>query len=452
MNEMIRTNTQETLHEMRLLRKQQVMPLIAEDPERISAQSFSDDGCADGNAASKLEQLAKELDGFSRVLKGEQATWCSQRLDDEATVGSDIAKDEADSIEMDIKVLETVLQEVEYKLERARNGSKLENNQQVVRSVTRRETHDSAVSDMSDSPRSRCESLSPASPTLQARPEVASHRLPPRTTSWDNTSLSLLGGQAPPRRPLSSSPMSSPLPGSSPLMTYIGTGTNTAATTPMFPSPGLDPDPGTRPPSISLPPAIADWSLFCNEAQIICQGWQRPWTCKIRQRRRTTDYGLSLRAERDDGSYLEHELPGSGITVPHTSHTGANPQAMNTVTFKESHNYQLKRVTLHGKRLEREPKYVFQDPADHKAFQELIFGRKLEDSWDITAIESDREKESATQTLRLWRDTHTGIPMILFYANSRKRSPKAYVQEWSRLPLICALACAMLTCACRNIF
>jgi len=150
--------------------------------------------------------------------------------------------------------------------------------------------------------------------------------------------------------------------------------------------------------------------------------------------------GLSFRAEKADGSYLCHDLPAAGMAIPHTSHTGADPLATNMVKFKEPQGHRLRKGPDHGEGPEKEPRYFFQDASDHKAFQELIYGCKLEGSWDITSIESDREKESVTQTLRLWKDEHTGMLVILFYTNNRKRSRKTYIQEPSKLPLVHSLS------------
>jgi hypothetical protein len=420
------------------------MPFITEEPERSVAQDLGD-GFAEDTAASKLEQVAKELDGFSHFLKRERDSWLSQHQNEEAAVDlEDTAGDEAASVDIDVTLLQTVLQEVEHKVERARYGSKREQNQNFVRQACRRATHDSGISDMSNSTKSKHNSLLLTSPTIYARSGVYGYQ-PSSIGSMEDTSPILESRQAPLLRQISVSPITSPFLGSSSTTTSAGTGTNTAATTPMFTSPTWNPDAGTRPPSLRLPPAAADWSLFCNDAQVICEGWQRPWSCKISQRRRTRDCGLSLRAERADGSCLYHDVPPLGIAMPHTLHTGANPHAKNTVTFIEPHGHKLKKVTARGEAQEREPKYIFRSSADHKAFQELIYGCYLEESWDVTSIESNREKESVTQTLRLWRDTYTRMPMILFYTNNRKRSPKAYIQEPSKSHILCYLRHTSLT-------
>lgn len=400
------------------------MPFIAEESEGHIAQDLNVDSAADGTAASKLEQVAKELDGFSHVLKRERDSWFSQHQDDMTSLGSGIMEeDEDESIEMDVTVLQTVLQEVEQKLEGARYGSKCEYNQHVVR----RATHDSGIADMSTSPESRYNSPLLASPTIPARPGVSIRRLS-STPSLD----------------------ASPILSSSPPTTCANTGANTAATTPMFTSPAWDLDTATRPPSIRLPLAAVDWSLFCNNAEVSCEGWKGPWPCKISQRRRTEDSGLSLRAEHTDGSCLYHDLPALGIAIPHTSQTGAYPHAKNMVTFKEPHGHNLRKVTGQGDTREREPKekepkYMFKDPADCEAFQELIYGCDLKKSWDIVSIKSDREKERVTQTVRLWRDMHTRIPVILFYTNNRKRSAKTHIQEPSKLRFLCCFSPALLT-------
>jgi hypothetical protein len=420
------------------------MPFITEEPGWSVAQDLGDD-FAEDTAASKLEQVAKELDGFSQFLKRERDSWLSQHRNKEAAVGlEDTAGDEAASVDIDVTLLQTVLQEVEHKVERARYGSKREQNQNFVRLASRRDTHDSGISDMSNSTKSTQNSLLPTSPMISANPSVYAY-LPSSIGRMEDTSPILESRQAPLLRQISMSPITSPFLGSSSTTTSAGTGTDTAATTPMFTSPTWNPDTGTRPPSLRLPPAAADWSLFCNDAQVICEGWQRPWSCKISQRRRTRDCGLSFRAERADGSCLYHDVPPLGIAVPHTLHTGANPHAKNTVTFIDLQGHKLKKVTVGEEEQEMKPKYIFRGAADHKAFQELIYGCYLEESWDVTSIESNREKESVTQTLRLWRDTHTRIPMILFYTNNRKRSSKAYIQEPSKPHILCYLCHTPLT-------
>lgn len=427
------------------------MPFITEEPEGPVTQDLRAVGSAEHSSVSKLEQVAKELDGFSHLLKRERDSLYSlhqnsQHQNDGGTVSSEIMKeDEAESVDMDVTLLQTMLQEVEQKLERARNGSKRQYNQHVIRGYCRQNTHDSGISDVSASPNSRYISLLSTSPTIHVRSGVP---VPQRSSRASLEIANLIPENHQPslQRQLSTSPTSSPLLGSSPPTTRRGTGTNTAATTPMFNSPVWSSHTGTRPPSISLPSAAADWSLFCSEAQVICEGWSKPWPCNISQRRRMRDGGFSLRAEQADGSCLYHDLPALGIAVPHTSHTGANPQTKNTVIFKEPHGHKLRKVPSHGEGPEREPRYIFENPADHKAFQELIYGCDLEDSWNITSIKSDREKEeSVTQTLRLWRDSHTQIPVILFYTNKRKRSAKTYIQEPSKLPSMCRLSSALLT-------
>lgn len=445
MHKKIAENTQETLIELRRLRMQStipVMPFITEEPEGTVAQELRVGSIAEPPAASKLEQIAKELDGFSHLLKSERDAWVSQlQINTGIVVDSEtMGEDEVESIDMDITLLQTVLQEVDQKLERARNSSKREYNQHVVR----RTTHDSGISDMSTSPNSRYNQHFPTSPIIQAPSGVPVVRQTSRL-SFDGASPILEDHRASLQRQLSTSPLNSPFLQSSPPTSYAGTAAGTAATTPMFTSPGSNPDTGTRPPSIRLPPAATDWSLFCNDAQVTCEGWQRPWSCKISQRRRTRDCGLSLRAERANGSYLDHEIPAFGVALPHTSHTGANPQAKNVVTFLEANAHKLKKVTRQGESPEREPKYIFGNAADHKAFQELIYGCDLEESWDIVSIGSDREKECVTQTLRLWRDTHTRIPLILFYTNSRRRSAKTYIQEPSMRPLLFGFSSLLLT-------
>lgn len=421
------------------------MPFITEESEGAAPQELRAGGSLDHNAALKIEQVAKELDGFSHVLKRERDSWVSQSRGDAATGDLDIVEgDEVESISMDFKLLQTVLQEVEHKLERARNGSKREYNQHAVRLASRQATYDSGISDMSTSPKSRHSSIFSISPTIQGRPGVPV-RQPSLRPKSDSASPSPESRQALLQCQLSSSPKSSPTLAPSPPTSYAVTSTSTAATTPIFTSPTWNTDTGTRPPSIILPPAATDWSLFCNEAQVICEGWQTPWTSRISQRRRVGDCGLSLRAERADGSYLYHDVPAFGIAIPHTKHTGANPRAKYTVSFLEPYGHNLRKVTSYENKEEREPKYIFQTPEDHQAFQELIYGCDLVESWDIISIKSDREKESTTQTLRLWRGTHTRVPLILFYTNTRKRSAKLYIQEPSMLPLLYCLSSGTLT-------
>lgn len=180
-----------------------------------------------------------------------------------------------------------------------------------------------------------------------------------------------------------------------------------------------------------MPPAATDWSLFCNGAQVICEVWHRTWTCRFYQRRKIRDCRLrTVPSSRAEGSYLGHDLPALSIIILHTLHARVNPQLKYTVTFKKSCCHKLRREGVnHGKRVEEGPKYVFQDPADHKAFQELICGCDLECSWDTMSIASGREKGECHPTLRLWRDEHTEVPMILSYANNRRKSPKAYIQK-----------------------
>jgi hypothetical protein len=340
---------------------------------------------------------------------------------------------------MDVSLIQTMLQEVEQKSERAWNSSKREYNQHIVRQSFRQDTRDSGISDISTSPNSRRHTMYSTSPNIPSRSGITIRRPSQRATTWDKAIPTPDDSHAPLQRQLSASSLSSPFVGSSP-PSRGGTEMNTAATTPMLVSPAWGSVTGTRPPSLMLPAAVADWILFCNDAMVTCEGWQRPWSCKISQRRRTRDGGLSIRAEQADGSCLYHDIPAAGIAIPHTSHTDADPQAVNMVKFRETHGHRLRKVTDHGDRSEKEPRYVFHNASEHKAFQELIYGCKLEGSWDITSVESDREKESVTQTLRLWKVGHTGNLVILFYANNRKRSRKTYVQEPSKLLLVYSLS------------
>ena len=419
------------------------MPFITEEPEGTVANNFNMDYSAEPTAASKLKQVAEELDGFSHVLKRERDSWCSRLGDshlqnDAGTACSDkMEEHKVESLEMDVTPLLKVLQEVEQKLERARNSLKRECNQHIVRQVSRQESHDSGIADISVGPNSRENSPLSASPTIQSRSRVPVHR-PSSGASFNTPSPRLEGRPASFQSQIPTSPTSSPNLGSSPPTSWGGSETNTPATTPMFVG-AAHPHTVPRPPSIKLPSATTDWSLFCREVVVTCEGWADPWSCNISQRRRMSNGGLSLRAELADGSCLYHDLPAPGIAVPHTSHTGANPKAKNTVTFKDPHEYQLKKKTRQGQGLEKKPKYIFKNPADHKAFQELIYGFNLEWSWNITTIKSDREKESAAQTLRLWRDAHSHTPVILFYTNTRQRSSKTYIQEPSELPLVIQL-------------
>lgn len=439
MNELRRLQRVSSIHSM---------PFITEEPEDTTAQILGAGCCTDGTVLPKLDEVAKELDGFTYVLKHEQASLDSQQQNSAIEKDLDIPEsDEARSIDLDLTMLQTVLQEVEHLLERARNGSKREYNRRFIQQATRRDTHDthdSGISDMSISPSSRSSVRASPSPTLQPG-SVGMVGRSSTMSSIDKFSPILEAGQAPPQHRLSASSMSSPLLGSLSPMIRQATDPSTAVTTPLFASPAWDPDTGTKPPSIRLPAAAIEWSLFCNAAQVTCEGWQRPWSCKISQRRRARDCGLSLRAERADGSYLYHDLPAFEVAVPHTSHSVANPQAKNVVTFKEPPNHRLIKVTHHTESAERQPRYIFQNPTDHKAFQELVYGCDLEDSWDITSVESNREKECVNQTLRLWRDGYTRVPLILFYTNSRRRSPKIYIQEPSSLPYLYFL-CSLLTC------
>jgi hypothetical protein len=450
-NKQIMENTQETLKEVKWLRHSSIplLPHITEEPEASIKQDLRAGTSTEIDQASTLEQVAKELDGFSLVLKSEQASLVSQHQNDAPVVGSEVIQDEeVGPVDMDASLLQTVLQEVERKSKRAWNGSKREYNQHIVRRPIRQTTRDSGISDMSTSPNSRCITMSSTSPNLPARSGTTTRRPSQRANTLDREISNSDDSQVPLRRQLSTSPLSSPFlgsspPTSSPPTSHVGTETNTAATTPMFISPAWSSITGTRPPSLVLPAPATDWSLFCKHAQVTCEGWQRPWSCKISQRRRTRDGGLSFRAEKADGSYLYHDLPAAGMAIPHTSHTDADPQATNMVKFKETLGHRLRKVTDHGEGPEKEPRYFFQEASDHKAFQEVIYGCKLEHSWDIISIESDREKESVTQTLRLWKDVHTGMLVILFFTNIRKRSRKTYVQEPSKLTLFhCLSSCA----------
>ncbi len=430
MNEKIIEYTKKTLNELQRLQSVPSipsLPFITEVPEGDTAQILRAGRCADDTAVPKLDDVAKELDGFTHFLKHAQALLDLQHQNSAIEDNLDFA----DS-------LQTVLQEIEHKLERARNGSKRECNPRVIRQAAMRDPYDSAISDMSTSPNSTYSLRAPISPTLQTRSESTVRRSVTRT-SVDKVRPNLEGSQSPPHHRLSESSMSSLLLGSSSPMTRRGTNPSTAVTTPVFQSPAWDSDNGARPPIIQLPPAALDWSLFCNEAIVTCENWDKPWSCKISQRRRAGDGGLSLQAELADGSYLYHDLPAFGIAIPHTSHGVANPQAKNLVTFKEPQNHKLIKVRHHTKLPAREPRYVFQNHEDHKAFQELVYGCDLDDSWDIASVNSNRETESVNQTLRLWRDRHTRIPLILFYTNKRQRSPKTYIQEPSTLSFLCSL-------------
>jgi hypothetical protein len=389
----------------------------------------------------------KELDGFSHLLRREQDSLYSRSQADGGVIGSKTMDDEAESMDTFVMQLHTMLhtmhQEVEQKLERARNGFKREYNQHVVQEASRRNTYESGISDLSISPNSRYNLLLSTSPTYSARSRSPNRR-PASLARTDNPSPTIEIRQGPRRCQRSLSTMSSPFLDSSLPTTCPDTEANTAATTPMTASPNYIPDTCTRPPSIRMPPAAADWSLFCSDAQVICKGWLKAWSCKISQRRRMKDYGLSLRAERADGLYLHHDLPATGITIPHTSHTGANPSAKNVVTFKEPDGHKLRKVTGHEEVSEKGPRYILQNAADHRAFQELIYGCDLEGSWDIMSVKSDREKESVTQTLRLWRDAHTQRLFILFYTNVRARAGKTYIHEPSK-PLLRSLNSTLLT-------
>jgi hypothetical protein len=120
-NEKIIDNTQETLKEVRHLRRQpstRVVPFVNEGPEGPVPQDLRAGGLADNMAVSKLEQVVKELDGFSHVLKSEQDSWYSQHQNDAETVALGITEDdEAELTGVDVKQLQKVLQEVEEKLE-----------------------------------------------------------------------------------------------------------------------------------------------------------------------------------------------------------------------------------------------------------------------------------------------------------------------------------------------
>jgi hypothetical protein len=288
-----------------------------------------------------------------------------------------------------------------------------------------------------------CERL-PTSPSFEARSAVSARRSSLRDTLED-TNLSLESRQDLLQRRLSTSSTSSPRLGSSSPMTRLNTRTSTAVTTPMLPSAERNQDAGTRPPSIRLPSAVAEWSLFCEDAQVLCAGWRNPWSCRISERRRTADGGLSLLAERADGSRLYHDLPALGVAIPHTSHTGAYPQMKNAVTFTDHRGHKLRKLIGHGESHEREPKYIFQNSADHKAFQKLVYGCELDWTWDVMTIKSDREMESVTQTLRLWTDPHSRIPVIMFYTNNRKRSAKTYIHEPSQQHLRVCISPVSLT-------
>jgi hypothetical protein len=428
------------------------MPLITEEPDRAVAQELGTGGPAANAAASKLEQVAKELDGFIQDLKRERDSWYSQHQGfqiqnpqhqatqhprSQSQTGAGTVRietqqeDEAKSINMDVTLLQTMLQEVENKLKLAQNDSPGEFNDPAAKPVSRRDTHDSGISDIGTSLNSRQNSLLSASPTIQARPVIPTRRVSPEP-SRGISGANFEGDQGSPSNDFSPNFMGSPFLGSSPATIRTDTGATTAATTPMFSSPAWEQETTKRPPSITLPSLAIDWGLFCNEAQVTCDGWQKAWSCSISQRRRMRDGGLSLRAENSEGCFLYHDLPALGMAIPHTSHTGANPQAKNRVTFKEPYGHKLRQVTGQGESRERDPKYIFQNPELHKEFQELIYGYDLEDSWNIESVKSDREKESVTQTLRLWRDKRTRIPVIMFYTNKRKRSAATYIQEPSK--------------------
>lgn len=415
-------NTQETLNELRRLRiksSMSLMPNIAEDPEIPIAQHLRSNSSSEMTTASKLDPVANELNDFSRVLKQERDLFCRHLSEAGIMDSAAFEEGEEDPMEMNVKLLQAILQDVEQQLERARNSSKREYNQQVVRQPHKQATIDSGIT-------------SPflTSPTIYAHSNDQLPRPFHRTLSDESF---LASGEG--LRPFQSwpSPATSPLLASSPPTTSVmGIGTSTGVTTPMLTSPHWNPQTGTRPPSLRLPDAASDWSTFCEEVEISCAGWQKAWKCKLSYYQRSGDGGLSLRAERSDGCCLSHDIPALGMTVPHTSHTGANPQARNMVKFLDSHDHLVKKVTRHEENRERDPKYIFRNPTDHKAFQKLIYGFELECSWDINSIESDREKESVTQTLRLWRDTHTQMLLILFYTNNRKRSTKVYIQEPSK--------------------
>jgi hypothetical protein len=428
------------------------MPLITEQPDRAIAQEPGTGGPAPNAAASKLEQVAKELDCFIQDLKRERDSWysqhqssqiqnpqhqvtqhpCSQSQTGAGTVRIETQQeDEAKSINMDVTLLQTMLQEVENKLKLAQNDPPGEYNDPAAKRVSRRDTHDSGISDIGTSLNSRQNSLLSVSPKLQSHPGILTRRVSPGS-SPGISGANFEGDRGSPSNEFSPSSMGSPFLGSSPATIRTDTGATTAATTPMFSSPTWEQETTRRPPSITLPSSAIDWGLFCNEAQVTCDGWQNPWSCSISQRRRMGDGGLSLRAEKSEGCFLYHDLPAPGIAIPHTSHTGADPQAKNRVTFKDPHGHRLRQVTGQGESREKGPKYIFQDPEVHKAFQELVYGYDLEDSWNIESIKSDREKESVTQTLRLWRDKRTRIPVIMFYTNKRKRSAATYIQEPSK--------------------
>lgn len=447
-NEEIVENTREALTELRQLRRQSsipAMPFITEEPETYLEEAPIAGSSAVDMSASKLEQVAKELDGFSHLLKRERDMWRSEYEQDATRVGSRIMDDdEVECNDKDVDQLQTVLQEIDHKLERVRNGSTRQRNQHVIRRYSRTDSYDSAISGMSTSPIPRYKQHRLPSPTFPRRSETPILQTSLRASVEKSSPTldshyDLLAAQ------ISMSPVSSPrLLASSPPTTREHTAATTAVTTPLFDSSSWAAETSTRAPSMLLPSPAVDWSLFCNEVQVKCEGWRKPWVCKLSQRRRMHDCGLSLRAERADGSRFCHDLPASGVAIPHTFHTGANPQYKNAVMFKDIHGHKL-RITGQGEYLEKEPKYIFQNPADHKAFQELVFGCELQGSWNVKMIKSEREKESVTQSLRLWRDTHTGTPIILFYTNTRQKSAKTYIQAPSKFTLSNSSGSAWLT-------
>lgn len=417
------------------------MPFITEEQEGPVANNLNPNSSAESTGASKLEQVAKELDGFSHVLKYEKYSRWSRigdsRLQNNAdTANSDKLEEHgAGSIELDLTSLLEVLRDVEQKLELAQNSLKREYNKQVVRQKFWHGTHGPGISDIFISPGSKGNTLLSTSPTIPSGSGVPVRRLSseaslniptPRLESWRCVL---------PHQP-STSPTSPLFLGSSPPTSRWGTEMNTAETTPISAVTAQHQIP--KPPNFSLRFATKDWYSFCTDVVVIWKGWPDHRLCNISQRRRMRDGGLSLKAELADGSCLYHDLPALGTVVPHTSHTGVYSGARNAVTFKEPYGHQLRKVARQEESYDsdKSPKYIFRNAADHKAFQELIYGCELQWSWNITMIRSDREKESTGQTLRLWRDAHGRTPVILFYTNMRQRSSKIYIQEPSKLPLV----------------
>ncbi|MCJ1244638.1 hypothetical protein MMC30_001837 [Trapelia coarctata] len=83
-----------------------------------------------------------------------------------------------------------------------------------------------------------------------------------------------------------------------------------------------------------------------------------------------------------------------------------------------------------------DPFYYFYNDDDFKGFQEIIRGPsvRLLLILSVEWIKSNREKESSEQDLRIWyRYGQPDSMTLTFYANSRHRYPKGYVEVAANL-------------------